>query len=82
MTRPDGSPVFGLGAGDVFACVLTRCLSLGQRIELAVDWARLYATARVCGQGFRTWAEAESWYAVNRAAFHPVGIVPQLSIAA
>lgn len=77
-----GGTAMGLGAGDVFACVLTRCLSLGQNVELAVDWARLYATGHVCGQRFQTRAEAEKWSAANRAAFPPVEIGAPLRIAA
>src|SRR5207248_4286623 len=61
-----------LGAGDVFACVLARCLSLGQAMEVAIDWARLYATAHVCGERLHSRPRAEAWSAANRHTFSAI----------
>jgi sugar/nucleoside kinase (ribokinase family) len=65
-----GAPT-GLGAGDVTAVTLARCLVEGARLELAMAWARLLATAHLFGVAFRTRREALAWYPARRDAFAP-----------
>ena len=82
VAREPGTPPRGVGAGDVFACVLARCLALGQAIDAAVGWARVYAAGHVCGERFPTRRRAAAWHAANAEAFTPVDTAPLPRVAA
>jgi sugar/nucleoside kinase (ribokinase family) len=71
ISRTIATAPTGLGAGDVTAVALARCLVEGAALELAMRWARLLATAHLFGVVFRTRREAVAWYAARHAAFVP-----------
>jgi sugar/nucleoside kinase (ribokinase family) len=69
IARTAANAPTGLGAGDVTAVALARCLVEGAELGLAMRWARLLATAHLFGVIFRTRREAVAWFAARRAAF-------------
>ncbi len=69
IARQAANAPSGVGAGDVTAVALARCLVEGAKLELAMGWARLLATAHLFGVTFRTRREAVAWHAAHRAAF-------------